>query len=235
MSDIIFVDYLRSFGLTGQEAVIYELLLGSDAMTGYEVSKASGISRSNAYGSLSGLVEKGAAYLIEGEPSRYISVDIDRFCDNTLRELNRQADYLKGHAPVKTSNDGGYINVQGSRHIRDMIRHMLSVCKKRLYISAKPSIIEEFKTELEELIAKDVKVVIITDDYELEGAIDYHGYIEEYQIRLITDSEYVLTGELKDLDSDICLYSKQKNLVSVMKEALKNKIELIKIDKEIQR
>lgn len=235
MSDIIFTEYLKNFGLTGQEATIYEILLKNDAMTGYEVSKASGISRSNAYGSLSGLVEKGAAYLVEGEASRYISVDINRFCDNSIRELSRQADYLKSHAPEMKPTNEGYINIQGSRHIKDVIRDMLSKCEKRLYILAEPEVIAEFEPKLKELIANGKKVVIMTKDYELEGAIVYYTEPEEYQIRFITDSEFVLTGELRNKESDSCLYSKQKNLVALIKEALKNRIKLIEIDKETKQ
>ena len=49
------------------------------------------------------------------------------------------------------------------------------------------------------------------------------------QIRLIIDSEYVLTGEVEGRDEDTCLYSAQKNFVTVIKDAMRNEIELIKI------
>ena len=54
-------EYLKSFGLTGQEASIYEALLINGEMTGYEVAKETGISRSYVYGAMSALVDKGAA------------------------------------------------------------------------------------------------------------------------------------------------------------------------------
>jgi hypothetical protein len=44
---------------------------------------------------------------------------------------------------------------------------------------------------------------------------------------LITDSSFVLTGIFSGNSHDTCLYSGQQNLVDVMKEALKNKIELL--------
>ena len=44
---------------------------------------------------------------------------------------------------------------------------------------------------------------------------------------MITDSNYVLTGELFGGQHDTCLYSGQENLVEVMKEALKDKIILL--------
>ena len=54
------VELLMSFGLTRQEARVYVLLLGEGALSGYEAAKRLGISRSNAYAALAGLVDKGA-------------------------------------------------------------------------------------------------------------------------------------------------------------------------------
>ena len=54
----------------------------------------------------------------------------------------------------------------------------------------------------------------------------YRTEKKEGQLRVITDSLYVLTGDLEDEDST-CLYSSKKNLVDVFKEALSNEIKLI--------
>ena len=58
----------------------------------------------------------------------------------------------------------------------------------------------------------------------------YEDDAGEGQVRLITDSSYVLTGELYDKNSDTCLYSGQNNLVTIMKEALRNKIRLLELE-----
>lgn len=232
MSDIMFTEYLKSFGLTGQEALIYEVLLKNAEMTGYEVSKETGISRSNVYSSLAGLVDKGAAYLIEGEPVRYLSVPVEKFCDHMMYQLEQRAAYLKAHAPEHKDNHEGYITIQGSMHIRDVIRDMLKSCEMRLYILAESALIKEYEEELVALIAKEKKVVILTDEYDIPGALVYHTKPEKGQIRFITDSSHVLTGELRDSDGDACLYSGQENLVAVMKEALSNRIRLIELHEE---
>ena len=52
MESNTFTERLTEFGLTRQEAAIYECLLTEGKTTGYEVAKQIGISRSNAYGSL---------------------------------------------------------------------------------------------------------------------------------------------------------------------------------------
>ena len=57
------IDALTQYGLTRQEANLYLLLLSEGSLTGYEASKQTGISRSNTYSGLAGLVDKGAAYV----------------------------------------------------------------------------------------------------------------------------------------------------------------------------
>ena len=50
MEQTSFTERLMEFGLTRQEASIYQCLLTEGKVTGYEVAKQTGISRSNFYG-----------------------------------------------------------------------------------------------------------------------------------------------------------------------------------------
>lgn len=227
MTNNDYAEQLCCFGLTRQEAAIYEALLSHGEMTGYEAAKATAISRSNAYAALSALVEKGAAYLIEGDATKYTPVDIRRFTANTIAELKEKAEYLAANAPEKAHISDGYITISGARNIRNKIREMLEATELRLYMLAPGSIIRWFEAELKALATANKKVVLLTDSFELDGAKIYKIKPEEGQLRLITDSSYVLTGELTDRINDTCLYSAQKNLIEVMKEALKNKIILL--------
>ena len=87
MTQNTIIDLLTSFSLTRQEASIYITLLNHGDMTGYEVAKDTGFSRSNVYASLSALVEKGAAYLAEGEVTKYRPVELNIFTSNKISEL----------------------------------------------------------------------------------------------------------------------------------------------------
>ena len=228
MENLQFTDNLISFGLTRQEAVIYTTLLSHGDMTGYAVSKETGISRSNAYAALSNLVDKGASYLIEGDSTKYHPVDVDTFTKNVLNELQEKAVFIHEHAPEKQVETDGYITIIGARNIQNKLLQMIKETRIRLYISASARIVDAYEEELNELIGKGKKVVLMTDSsYNLDGAIVYHTDPEPGQLRVIIDSSYVMTGELTGSDDDNCLYSGQKNLVTVMKEALKNKIVLL--------
>ena len=96
---------LMEFGLTRQEATVYLALVVSGTQTGYEVAKQTGISRSNAYNALAGLVDKGAAYPEEGAATRYTAVEVSEFCENKIRALTRVKEELTLYMPKEKRKD----------------------------------------------------------------------------------------------------------------------------------
>ena len=127
--------------------------------------------------------------------------------------------------------EDGYLTIQGYRNIKDKIRYMIEHCEMRLYFAANGNILKEFEDVLAKAKLRDVKIVIMSDkDYSHLATKFYKDEPEIGQIRLITDSAYVLTGELQGKNSDTCLYSGQRNLVTIMKEALRNKIHLLELE-----
>lgn len=223
-----YIEKLISFGLTRQEATIYVQLLKCGELTGYEVAKVTGISKSNVYSALEGLVQKGAAHFEEAEAKKFFANDIESFCNGFIREHEKIAKDLIENKPKAKENRDGYITIAGVKNIDKKIYDMISSCKLRLYFMAEASVIKEYSEMLKTLLKEDKKVVILTnEDIIIDGASMYRTDIENSQIRLITDSANVLTGQIRGSEDDTCLYSGQENLVEIMKEALKNKIVLI--------
>lgn len=224
------IEQLVCFGLTRQEATLYLTLHTEGEVTGYEAAKLTGISRSNTYTALAGLVEKGAAYIIEGAVTKYTPVDFKEFCDNKIRSLNDMKKQMIGKIPIRREESDGYITIKGEKHIYDKMKNVLLAAKERVYISISNKILQLIEEDLKVLVQKNIKIVIITEcPYHLEGAIVYYTDNVENQIRLIVDSLKVLTGEITNTEDSTCLYSKNKNLVVVFKEMLKNEITLIEI------
>jgi sugar-specific transcriptional regulator TrmB len=230
----ILTDELSEFGLTRQEATIYIYLLQNREMSGYEVSKLTGISRSNVYSALAGLVEEGAAYLIEGNPNKYTAVPTDIFCDNRIRRMNKLKAEIKAQVPHITETCGGYITISSHRHIMDKIYTMLTSVEYRIYMSIPQQYVNEFRSELEKLINDNKKVVLLLNEpleEKLDGAIIYITGTNDNQLKLIVDSSFVLTGDMTGDISDTCLYCGQKNFVNVFKDSLRNEIKLIELTK----
>lgn len=220
-----YIDYLIEYGLTRQEAVIYVELMKHGSMTGYEVSKETGISKSNIYAALKGLTQKGAAVCEEKEATRYIPVSTEVFCENHLRYLSEIKNNIVANQPKPIDVSEGYITIQSANNIRYKIYEMLKKCDKRVYIMAEKSIIEQFIDELSAVASADKKVVILTDDkVAVENAVLHITDVEAGQIRFIVDSSFVLTGSLTGDIDDACLYSGRETLVNLVKENIKNKM-----------
>lgn len=234
MEQIQCINELMLFGLTRQEAQVYLCLLRNGALTGYEVAKQTGISRSNVYNALAGLVEQGAAYVAEGAASKYVAVAVGEFCENHISRMERTKAFLETHVPAAQCTEEGYLTVEGARNIHNKIRHMLENAAMRVYISAPMNLLEEFEEDLQRLLRRQIKLVVLAEHLpgKLEGAIFYptvpqEGDTVQNQLRLIIDSLYVLTGD----PEETCLYSDRKNFVNVFKEAMRNEIKLIEMRK----
>lgn len=235
MEQTEFAQRLMEFGLTRQEALLYESLLQMEFCSGYELAKQTGISRSNVYGSLASLTEKGAVRAREeGSSRKYIAVKPEEFCGNYIRKLQESKAWLVEHTPQSRKEEAGYITIEGRTHILNKVKNLLEAVRERVYISCEIQVLALFEKELECLAGRGKKVVVLTDGrYHLKGeqVQCYNCPRKQGQIGVITDSQYALTGEIGTGRGDTCLYSGQTNFVELYKQALANEIELIKYRK----
>jgi len=244
------VEALQSFGMTRQEANVYLYLYQNSQSTGYEIAKMTGISRSNVYNTLANLLEKGAVYsLDEGNTTKYVTVSIREFCENYFLHLKNDMEFLKKNIPtVHSKEEDGYITIQGYINILDKLRTMIRNTKKRIYFSGSYEVIKQYQKELIDLCKEGKKIVLIISGKEDNESIEIEDFLQEKtkiyeckvykkiekdaQFKVVSDSSYVLTGELTGGQADTCLYSCQTNFVKFFKEALRNEIRLIEIENQ---
>ena len=89
------VEYLMKTGLTRHESELYIALCREGELTGYEAAKITGIPRANAYQALSGLVDKGGAYTIEGSVQHYIAVPVNEYCENVIFHMREVTEKIR--------------------------------------------------------------------------------------------------------------------------------------------
>jgi sugar-specific transcriptional regulator TrmB len=106
------------------------------------------------------------------------------------------------------------------------------MAKLRVYISMNSEDIRLINDEVLSARDRGLKVVIISSPgLNMEGVTLYYSNKSKGQIRIIADSVEVLTGELNDSDTCTCLYSRNQNLVQLIKESLINELKLIDLTK----
>lgn len=221
------MEALMRTGLTKSESELYTALNREGELTGYEAAKHTGIPRANAYQSLASLVDKGGAFVIEGKAQKYVAVPPGEYCRNLLMQMEEVAGEILRQCPSVRKPSEPYITINGFRNIVLKMKNIIRDAKERVYISLSEHDLPIILTELRTAIQRGLKVVAITSgNIAIDGAILYKINKTPGQIRLIADSSTVLTGTITGSNEDTCLYSKNKPLVELIKDSLKNEIKL---------
>ncbi len=216
-------------GFTRHEAVLYITLCSEGELTGYEAAKIANIPRSNAYLALAGLVEKGGAFRIDGDSSKYSAVPAKELVFNIRKQLEQVYRHIEENVPARTQTSEPYLTVTGKRNVINKICHIITHSTERIYISTSPKELEYVRKELEAARDRGLKVVVITSPgFQIDGVVIYRSE-KPGQIRLIADTAHVLTGEISDTGESTCLYSKNRNLIQLIKDSLTNEIKLIQM------
>ncbi|MCX7923964.1 MAG: TrmB family transcriptional regulator [Clostridia bacterium] len=224
------IECLIKAGFTRHESILYTTLCKEGELTGYEAAKISAIPRSNAYLALAGLVEKGGAYVIEGDSVKYVAVPASELVINIKRQMNEVLDYIEKNTPEREAPKDSFITITGRSQILDKMKNLILQAEERIYLSISRAELEYVIEELREARDRGLKLVIITSSsFDMKGATIYCHQKQPGQVRLITDTSHVLTGEIMDEGNSTCLYSKNKNLVHLIKDSLTNEIKIIQM------
>ncbi len=224
------IDALMQAGFTRHESMLYVTLCREGELTGYEASKITGIPRSNAYLGLAGLADKGGAYRINGETARYTAVAPEELVQNLKRKFTQVMKVIEEEIPQVNISGDSFVTINGFQQILDKMKNLINQAQKRVYISISGDQLEYVIKELQEARKRGLKVVIITSGgLDIEGMICYTSRKQFGSVRLITDSENVLTGQLNGANPT-SLFSRNSNMVDLIKDSLTNEIKLININ-----
>jgi len=222
-----FNDALQKIGFSPIEATVYIILCKHGSLTGYEVAKLSGISRSNIYAALYSLQEKGKCHISEGEPTKYVALSKEELILSTKRDMDATLLKLEQSFPESINVSEPYVTIKGYDNVLSKIKNSILLCHSHLYILSTASCIQLLEKELLE-ISSTKKVTIICDkQLPLEGAIAVYIRNKAPQgFHMIMDTQSVITGDLMSEHSQ-CLYSTNQSLVRLMRESFITELDII--------
>jgi sugar-specific transcriptional regulator TrmB len=201
------IDKLVKIGFSEYEAKAYVALLRESPVTGYQLSKLSGVPRSMIYEVVGKLTARGAAMTLRtGGATKYAPVPAVEFLDQLHREHEELTDSLKDDLAVLTSvPDLEYVwNIEGHENIMGKAMEMIDQAEARVYLALLPATFPALQTVLEGAIQRGVRVVIYTTgDIELPGGQVVVAHVAEETLSqagglgliLVIDGEEVLIGE----------------------------------------
>jgi Cd2+/Zn2+-exporting ATPase len=174
MSDGETIERLQSLGFSEYEARAYVALLQRSPVSGYELSKLSGVPRSMVYEVLGKLTARGAVLSLPAEgATQYAPVPASELLDR----LQREHDELIGAtrealAMLSSGSDTDVVwNIKGADNILAKAQEMVGRASDVLRLALLPTAFAPLRSALGEAVARGVKVVLYTTGaVELPGA-----------------------------------------------------------------
>ena len=237
---------MKKFGITQNETAAYITLLENGHLSGYEVSKKSGIARSKIYTILESLVSKGLVIVNKTEPKLYQGLSTEEFIQNLERHVNHDISVLSNqlsNIKKNTEDDDLLWKVTGYENIKVKATHLIENAQHSLYIQIWE---QELTTELIEILSEAEKrlehfVLILfkqNPNFELPFPRYYnHGFEKEKLadfgnrwINIIGDSNEVLFGDLNFSQVDVeAIWTKNNAMKTLAKEYIKHDAYTLKI------
>jgi sugar-specific transcriptional regulator TrmB len=227
----------EKLGLSSNEARVYLALLENHPITGYQLSKNSGILRPVVYEMLNRLVDKGGARIIKSNPDTYIPVEIDEFIKNIEIEV---ADAKK--SIIKTlkeylvvDNTDYFWNIIGEKNILNSISMLLERAKKEIYIEINhQDYLDEFIKKLEERLKSGVQINIFSYyqlevrgmtlySYKLDSSFKSEWISHDF-INICADNEEGIMINMSDLKTAKAVFSKNPAFVSSIRQKILSQI-----------
>jgi sugar-specific transcriptional regulator TrmB len=201
------IDKLVKIGFSEYEAKAYVALLRESPVTGYQLSKQSGVPRSMIYEVLGKLTARGAAMTLrKGDSTQYAPVPAEEFLDQLHREHEELVFSLKDDLAALTSApDLEYVwNIEGHENIMAKAEEMIRQAQSRIYLALLPATFPDLRPALEKATQRGVRAVIYTtNDFHLPGgrvvvapvSEEARDRVEGLMLILVIDGEEVLIGE----------------------------------------
>ncbi|MGZ9585508.1 TrmB family transcriptional regulator [Paenibacillus marinisediminis] len=157
MNDLI--RQLRSIGFTEMEAKIMITLSEQGMMTGYEVAKKLGVSRSNVYAALQRLVDHGYVLVTQGDPTHYKALDARQLTAMMSERMQQSLKYVESHMPVGLRDEGGFFSIEGEKSVLETFKRSLSQAETEIIVDAAPQDAAIVQDELRLAEGRGVKVL----------------------------------------------------------------------------
>lgn len=173
---------LQKFGFSKYECKAYVGLLKKSPMTGYEVSKRSGVPRSMIYEVLAKLMDKGAVYKVPSDPVTYAPLAAKELISRLRSNFEESFEYLeKSLTALEIEQEVDVIHRISSdeRVISEMV-DMVGKAKEELWLSVWEPQVSFIKDSVDKCVENGLHVFsILYGAPEIKlGATTHHNYMD---------------------------------------------------------
>ncbi len=242
----------HKLGLTTFEAKAYLALLEGGNVTGYELSKRSGIPSSKIYSVINSLLRKDLVVPLESHPVRYLPRSASDAIETCSSDFKSTAVYLKKH--LKKIEDRSHHeqitarNILGEKEIFRKARQIIRETKGTLYLALWREEWGHIRTALREAHSKGIRLFTVAygaipiDFGEVYLHAPSDPIFRERQERrfvLVSDDAKALFAGLSREGPEKAVWTETRGLTCLVRDFIIHEIYIVKIretfPKEIAR
>jgi sugar-specific transcriptional regulator TrmB len=201
-------------------------------MTGYEVSKQSGVARSKVYNVLEKLIKKNLVVVNKSEPKLYYAISAEEFLERLEKSVKQDLNVLENQlGNIKVQEEEELLwKLESYANAMDKIEHLISHAKKSLLIQIWE---DDLSKDLVELLQQAEKKV---DRFVLILFSNEHHYdipLSNYYIHGFEEEKLKVFGTMDELNQTIDVtWTQNRAMVSLSKEYVKHDAYTLKIIQE---
>jgi len=226
------IEHLQSLGFSRNEAKVYLSLLRFYPVTGYQLSKQTGIRRSVVYDVLHRLIERGAVYTNGEEPIKYVPVPYEKFLKTMEVNFLRSVESVKERLEqLYSAVSLEYIyHIKGGKNVFNESYHLIDQAEREILLELWLTQYETLKPTLCNAEKRGVKIFTMlfsSTKTEEVGQVFYHDYmpLEIVETRLkgrhtiiVRDNKEALIGNILQEDTSWAVTTADQALVMVARE-----------------
>jgi sugar-specific transcriptional regulator TrmB len=232
---------LENLGLSNYEAKAYLAFLSESPLTGYKLSKISGVPRSRIYETIEKLLAKGLVLAQDGDTTLLRPVSLESFLDKKEKESQQNIDFLKENLPQieRAKEDHGIWNITGRDQVFEIINHAISQAKSHIYLVSFDSDIEHFEGELHKAEKRSVSIYGVycgKKTFKIKNLDSHQGQPCStcQDIALSIDSRQALVGCTVPADKARVALTENPGIIHVAEEYIKHEIFISRVFKALE-
>lgn len=219
---------LLEIGFSTNEAKVYVALTANNPMSGYDVAKHSGITRTMVYDILGRLLNKKMIICIENDPKLYEPIPYKLLFESLRLQYNNRIEAIKSELEkieTHTNTDNYIRNISDYEKMVQEIRNLINGASKELYISLWEEEAALFYEDIVEADKRGVKIISFSfEKLPYRCGVQYTYDIpkeelvknwERRRIVVIVDRERIIIGEGDETIEEISVITNNTMLVGL--------------------
>jgi DNA-binding MarR family transcriptional regulator len=221
---------LEELGLSSYEAQAYLAALQHPPLTGYQLSKVSGVPRSRIYETIERLTARGLLVSQPGEKNLLTARDYRTFLDQKEKEAAATIQLLREElGALRAPEPSGIWTISGRERILDLALDLIGQARRYVYIVA----VEADLLPLAEELSKERKTrPPILGVYCGDGEVAIPGVIRHLgpdcsrgsEIAIVVDGDRALIGCTQPEEGASAALTQNSGVVSITEQYIKHEI-----------